>query len=662
MAECMALPEEGGDYLRNNRLLRTNLLISSILLVGFILTALFGYKGNYKDSLNSIEHVSSLTVEGIYYQITGMFTKPVNISLTMAHDSLLVEHLSNEDARLQAREVYTGTDAAFLQDKAYIETTKDYLDAYQKKYGFDSVFLVSTASKRYYNFNGLDRVLTEGNPENNWYFDFLASEQEYSLVIDNDEVEGAENEITVFINCKIYDEYQNTLGVVGVGIKLEHLQALLMEYEEKFHVEPFLLDGDGSIEISTTYNGFDSVDWFEVYGTQSIRSQVLEWMEDDCNLELWQESELTSGGKSFVVARYIPELAWHLVVRYDTGEMIQKLRNQMMQTFCMIAAVIMIVLAIVTKVIRRFNEQIVELVEERQAVFRIATERMYDDIYEMNITNNTYEGEQTKKFFESIGAGGLPLDEGLRMIAKKQIRQEDQAGYLAMFLPQNVISAYEKGITQLQYDFMMTLDGEQYAWMRVDAHVFHSAVDDTIRAYTYRKNIDAQKRQAIQAEQDEMTGCFTKTATERVIRESLLKNPEQVYAFFIFDIDNFKTANDRFGHSFGDFCIREFAGIIRRSFRREDILGRIGGDEFVAFIAVPNEIWVQQKAQELVQALDTGFENAAGRWEMSVSIGIAIATAETADFDMIYRKADSALYQVKQRGKNGYEIFDLRRS
>ena len=82
--------------MKNNKLFQTNLLVSSILVVGFILTAFFNYRANYRASLENIEQVSSLTAEGIYYQLKAMLTKPVNISLTMSHDSLLVDHLLAE--------------------------------------------------------------------------------------------------------------------------------------------------------------------------------------------------------------------------------------------------------------------------------------------------------------------------------------------------------------------------------------------------------------------------------------------------------------------------------------------------------------------------------------------------------------------------------------
>lgn len=630
--------------MQKNKLFRTNLLICLILLAGFALTAIFGYQANFKDSLDNIERVSSLTAEGIYYQITAMFTKPVNTSQTMAHDSLLVEHLLSEPEN--------------LEDGGYIQMTQNYLMGYREKYGFDSVFLVSAATGRYYNFNGFDRVLVEGDPENVWYFDFINSEPDYHLNVDNDEVAGAGNEITVFINCKVSDGAGAVLGVVGVGIRLEHLKELLAGYEDKFGVEAYLVDADGSIEISTTYNGYERVDWFELNGQQDLREQVMSWREASSNLELWNVPESHSDERCYIVARYIPELSWHLLVKQNTGQIVQTMRARICQTFIGILAVIVIVLAVVTSVIRRFNRHITELIEERQTVFRMATEELYDNIYELNITKNTYEGERTKQYFESLGtAAGQSYDEGLRAVAQNQIKEEYREGYISTFAPENVIREFENGNNHLKYDFMISQDGESFHWMRIDAYIFYSAEDGCIHMYTYRKNIDAEKQKEILAETDEMTGFYTKKATERMIEGILRENRGGLYAFFIFDIDNFKTANDRFGHAFGDFCIKEFTGIIRGYFRQGDILGRVGGDEFVGLISIPNVEWAEEMAGELCRALDVSCTDKTSVWNMSASIGVAVSPMGGADFDSLFRHADNALYQTKQRGKNGFTVY-----
>ena len=628
--------------MKNNRLFKTNAVISLILLIGFALTAALSYHANYRTSLDSMEQISTLTADGICYQLTAMFTKPVNVSLTMSHDSLLREHLSKE--------------TEYLEDEKYVDTTRNYLDTYREKYGFDSVFLVSAATSRYYNFNGIDRVLTEDSPENAWYYDLLKSDAEY-LNVDNDEVEGADNVLTVFVNCKVKAGDGSILGIVGVGIRIDYLEELLRTYEDKFNVTAGLLGEDGTIEISTAHNGHVKTDWFELNGRHNIRGQILDWREKNTNLEIWADKEESGKERSYIVARYIPELNWHLVVEQNTGQLLHGIRIQIILTGILLIIIVVSVLLIITAVIRNFNKQITELMEERQESFVRATEQLYDNIYELNITKNCSVGKRTREYFKSLGANDLPYSEGLRVIADKQIKEEFREGYVSTFDPPNVIREYERGNHHLRYDFQMSEDADKYFWMRIDAYVFYSAEDDSIHMFTYRKNIEEEKKIQIQAVLDEMTRFYSKRETERLIETVLSGTPGGRYAFFIFDIDNFKQANDCYGHRFGDFCIKEFSSIIRKHFREKDILGRIGGDEFAAFIPVPDIGWARKKAGELAEALNTVIENQDRSWQMSVSIGVAVYPEAGTLFEELYGNADKALYETKIRGRNGFTIF-----
>ena len=213
---------------------------------------------------------------------------------------------------------------------------------------------------------------------------------------------------------------------------------------------------------------------------------------------------------------------------------------------------------------------------------------------------------------------------------------------------------FARGNQHLRYDFMITQDGRNYHWMRIDAHIFYSPDDDSLHMFTYRKNIDVEKQKEALANMDEMTRCYTKKATERMIDDALVHHPGAAYAFFIFDIDNFKHANDGFGHAFGDRCIREFSATIRKHFREQDIVGRIGGDEFAAFIPIPSEAWAEQKAAELVRSLDFVCKDGDAEWQVSASIGVAIAPEDGTCFSDLYQSADAALYHTKQNGKNNF--------
>ena len=638
---------------KKNILFRTNALICLVIIVGFLITMVLSRQVNYSSAIENIEQVSALTSEGIYYQMNTAFAKPVNISLTMANDSLLKEFLSREPEH--------------LEDPDYSGTIKQYLHTYQQKYGYDSVFLVSKSTSRYYNFNGLDRVLSREDPENAWYFDgMLNSNAEYSMNIDNDQVEGAQNAITVFVNCRIKDGSGDVLGIVGVGVRIDYLQDILQNYQNEFHVNACLIDDTGMIELSTEHTGYEKVNIFDHVDQQNeIRQNILNWKKEGVPLQFWKEGR--AGQKQdYIVVRYIPDVDWHLVVERDTASLIQRLNEQLILTVAVIGAILMSILILITRVIHHFNQQIIALTksmeQERSAVFEKTTEQLFENIYELDITHNRPANRTTEKYFESLGAThGTPFDRALHIIAEKQIKEEFRQGYIDMFLPGNVLRAYERGQDSLHYELMITRDGTHYYWMRITGRIVRWESDDTIHLLVYRQNIDAEKRQEAKmrmlARTDEMTGFLTKMATQRYIGEMLAENPRDAFVYFIFDIDNFKQANDQFGHAFGDTVIMMFSEIIRDHFHKEDIVGRIGGDEFAVFIQAESRAWVADKAAELCRALEWDHTWSGMCWHVSASIGMAFAPEHGRDAATLYENADAALYQTKKNGKNGYTLY-----
>lgn len=640
--------------MKNHILLKINALICGIIIIGFLTTAVLSYKANFTTSVKNIEQVSALTSEGIYYQLTSILSKPLNVSLTMANDSLLKDYLAEEENN--------------LENEDYAHRIQDYLSAYKEKYSYDSVFLVSTVSNRYYHFDGIDRYITRDNPENDWYYHMLETDQDYLLNVDNDEVEGADNGITVFVNCKIHDGEGKVLGIVGVGVRIEDLQELLQEYEENFGIKAFLIDENGLIEISTEYTGYEKVDIFKVYQLEKIKDEVLGFKESGVARNIWTMDEREKEKRDFIVSRYIPELSWHLLVERNTAPLLELFYRQLIHTAIIIAVIIGTILVLITYVIRGFSSQIVKITKEHEERFRKSTEQLYDNIYELDITRQRAAGKSTEQYFESLGAAkDTSYDEVLQIISEKQIAQEHRDGFVNTFCSRNVIREYEAGNTHLQYDFLISENGSDYLWMRIDAYSYYNLEDKSIRMFTYWKNIDVEKRRNMKIEKkaqiDEMTGLFTKMETRRRIEAMFSENKEGLYGFFIFDIDNFKQANDLYGHAFGDAVIIDFANSIKANFRKEDVIGRIGGDEFVAFIRVPSVEWAEQKAEETSRALNKIFTEGGQQWRISVSIGVAIAPKAGTDFETIYRKADYALYETKRRGKNGYTIFkNLRES
>lgn len=172
------------------------------------------------------------------------------------------------------------------------------------------------------------------------------------------------------------------IGVVGVGVNIDYLQELLRQYENKYNVGTFLIDSTGAIQVSGTYNGHTQVDWFKVNESENIRQEVLEWKNGKTNWEVWMPSSVQSSEKSYLVVRYIPDLDWYLLVKQDTGALVEELNAKILQTALLIGLVILSIILIITSVIKKFNLKMTKLLEERQELFKEATEQIYDNIYE----------------------------------------------------------------------------------------------------------------------------------------------------------------------------------------------------------------------------------------------------------------------------------------
>lgn len=176
--------------------------------------------------------------------------------------------------------------------------------------------------------------------------------------------------------------------------------------------------------------------------------------------------------------------------------------------------------------------------------------------------------------------------------------------------------------------------------------------------YIIRKN--RQKTDAIlrSAQTDELTQVYNRKYAER-FAETALKEAEdgKRHAFFIMDVDKFKEVNDRYGHAVGDVVLHAFGGLLGKQFREDDIVGRIGGDEFIILMRnVSTSEAVKAKAEQLLaETRKLAFAEMEGKG-ITISVGIALSPAHGKTYMDLYRSADEALYETKRNGRNGFTI------
>lgn len=161
----------------------------------------------------------------------------------------------------------------------------------------------------------------------------------------------------------------------------------------------------------------------------------------------------------------------------------------------------------------------------------------------------------------------------------------------------------------------------------------------------------------VKSELDAMTGLFNKMTTMNFVSDVLSQQPTQQHAMLAVDIDNFKAINDIHGHTVGDHVISIVSNIIVSQFNGSEIVGRIGGDEFIVFaqnISSKEEIY--QKTENLVQIISEKKKLSIPD-NVTISIGLVFSDGNERDFNSMFVKADEALYASKHAGKSCYSEY-----
>ena len=149
---------------------------------------------------------------------------------------------------------------------------------------------------------------------------------------------------------------------------------------------------------------------------------------------------------------------------------------------------------------------------------------------------------------------------------------------------------------------------------------------------------------------DPLTGLYNRDfvfETLEKIFERLKRGDDNSYCIAYIDLDRFKTVNDRYGHQEGDRILTEIARELSESFRKGDIIGRIGGDEFLIIIYRCDP----EKIEERLMSIKERVRSSSDYRGISLSYGVAVITNEEPSVDSVIRKADRKMYDMKRSSK-----------
>lgn len=633
--------------MKDRTLIRTDIIVCTIIIIGFIITSVVSYKANAGFLLEDAEKVASISSDAIYHEISALFDEPVKTARFMANDQRLKDMLANEPLGNE-------------DTREYEHELNQYLNAYREQYGYDTVFAVSNATNRYYHFTGLNRALSRTDETTAWFYDFVDIGNTYEVRIDTNTRD--DNCVTVFVNYRIFGKNGNTLGIVGVGVKVDSLQDILSSYKPIYNINALLMTKSGEVQIHDGLGNMPLGNLLDNAGYAEVRTDLFDTVETNQCISVEHD-----GSNYYVISRYIKPLDWYLVMQSDISALVENLHSQMYIGIGIVTLVIILVLVVITGVMWRYNRQITNLTVaqefEYSRMLQEATTALYESILEFNITTQRGNGDATLKYFQELGLNAdTPYAEALKKIAEKRVKEEYLEKYLETFSPTNVLACYNNGITNLLFDCQFLCSDGNYRWLRITGRIFYWQSDHSVRMISYREDIDDQKRREMflieQSERDALTMLYNTAATRRHVETLLREVHEGKHVMLIIDIDDFKLINDNYGHSVGDRVIVEFASELRASFRDSDIIGRIGGDEFLVLMRnYPSVSFIRSKLNAVCGHMSSKVFNQVDR-SITTSIGVALYPEHGATYDELFEKADEMLYQVKESGKGIYRIYD----
>lgn len=207
------------------------------------------------------------------------------------------------------------------------------------------------------------------------------------------------------------------------------------------------------------------------------------------------------------------------------------------------------------------------------------------------------------------------------------------------------------GVNEVGVEYRANYFGTGYAWYRANLFVAH---DDAGSWHLVGliEDINNEHDLRFRAEYDATTGLSNHAATQDLVASALSDASVRRHSVCVaLDIDDFKHVNDTYGHIVGDMLLHEVGSVLRSNFRESDVVGRVGGDEFVLLLkSIDLEVALAklEEVKRQLAAVEVGSLDSAP----SVSMGVYVPEDDDVAYRDVFVKADEALYQAKRSGKD----------
>lgn len=304
---------------------------------------------------------------------------------------------------------------------------------------------------------------------------------------------------------------------------------------------------------------------------------------------------------------------------------------------------------------KRQQEELRLSLERHQVILDQTT----DTIFEWDILQDTlsFSANWKKRF----GYDAINMQISQKIPLSKNIHPDDMPAFVKL------MKDTAAGVPYSETEFRIRNLTGRYDWSRIRATAQYDTDGCPIKAIGVIVDIDEEKKQKQelmqQAQYDVLTGIYNKATINTLVAQRMQEayakgnGLPDFHALMIVDIDYFKTVNDKYGHLCGDSVLSDVAAALKGNVRCGDLVGRIGGDEFLVYLPeVRSENAVRNKTEQIMQALSAILPEA-GTQAITCSIGVAVLPRSQNNYEMIYQAADGALYLQKNNGRNGFAFY-----
>jgi diguanylate cyclase (GGDEF)-like protein len=311
---------------------KLTILLTLILIPSFIAVGLLNYYVQ-RDSIREELITTSLPLvrDLIDWEISTRLQDPLLASSLMARDTFLIDWIQEGET-----------------DPRKIEK---YLDSIRLEHGFATTFFVSARTSRYYSYQGVHKEVSTENAHDIWYYDFVKSNESVVLDVDTDEVSAGK--LTIFINYRVESATGELLGVVGVGVDMSDIAALLQKTQKTYGRVVYMVDESGLVQAHSDLNVIEKRNIVTTFGIDKIADTIL--ASRSKTLDTHYEGDK---GNILLTSRYIPDLKWYIIVEQDERVSLHLVRMMLLKTILigLVASVLAILISI--KVVHKYNQKL----------------------------------------------------------------------------------------------------------------------------------------------------------------------------------------------------------------------------------------------------------------------------------------------------------------